>query len=188
VNFAGLDEEGVTRVVGGGWVSFLVKREHSFLDVNNCVCLPSRPPGGILTAGLIARNSQVPSANFALNSRRGCRKECHACRKRAKTNRQRADASHGNPPPIHRLKKTTPSGSKCRVPAASVSWAPEIPSTLILAGPAPRKCELVHRSRSCVSKTAQASVPGAFFPARQPGIAPARHPFNGFRSPILGPR
>jgi hypothetical protein len=63
---AGLDEEGVTSLVGGGWVSFLVKREHSFLDANDCVCLPSRPPGGILTAGLIARNSQVPSAKLCV--------------------------------------------------------------------------------------------------------------------------
>jgi hypothetical protein len=35
VYFAGLDEEGVTSLIGHGWVSFIVKREHSFLDVNN---------------------------------------------------------------------------------------------------------------------------------------------------------
>src|SRR5215831_1177239 len=75
---------------------------------------------------------------------------------------------------VDRLKKITPSGSKCRVPAASVNWAPEIPSALISSRSTPRKCELVHKSWSFVSKIAQASVRGAFYvPAKQPGIAPA---------------
>jgi len=35
VYFASLDEEGVASLIGHGRVSFIIKREHSFLDVNN---------------------------------------------------------------------------------------------------------------------------------------------------------
>jgi hypothetical protein len=70
----------------------IIKREHSFLDVNNYgtrMRVPALATSGRdfdgTHNGLIARNSQVVrQQNFALNSRflRGCRKGCHACKKR----------------------------------------------------------------------------------------------------------
>jgi hypothetical protein len=54
------------------------------------------------------------------------------------------------PLPGERLKavadrqKITPSGSKCRVPAAPVTGPLKSPARRDLAGPTPSKCELVH--------------------------------------------
>jgi hypothetical protein len=49
------------------------------------------------------------------------------------------------------LKKFTPSGSKCRVPAAPTTGPLKSPALSHLAGVTSSKCELVHkRSYSCV--------------------------------------
>jgi hypothetical protein len=71
------------------------------------------------------------------------------------------------------LKKATPSGSKNRVPAASVA-GPKSPARSDLAGPTPSKCELVH-NRNEKAKTPPGGA-GLSFGKRGMGVA--RFPYT----------
>jgi hypothetical protein len=88
-----------------------------------------------------------PRAGRRLHILRGRLISTGICRSVRKRNRQRLGGTVGGRQGRVRQNKSekiTPSGSKCRVPAAPIDWAPEIPSTNGIAGATPGKCELAH--------------------------------------------